>query len=137
MSAWLLRDAVREFAEKPCSQRNLAERLDRMLDNEKFETYSAWLDDGWLTEPAQLREGGETVTLIREEDLGEIEDELGPRYAKPSQWTAARLVPWTIPMLYRRGFQPVDRISGYPVAPRGSVTYSKAEGATWARADKT
>ena len=107
-----------------------------MFDTERFETYSAWLDDGWLTEPRQLREDGETVTLIREEDLGEIHAELGPRHATPSRWTAARLVPWTIPMLYRRGFQPVDRIGGYPIAPRGSVDYSKTEGATWAKADK-
>jgi CRISPR-associated endonuclease/helicase Cas3 len=131
------RQAVNEVAGKPCSQCDLAQRLDCMFDTEKFETYSAWLDDGWLTEPAQLREGGETVTLIREEDLGEIEAELGPRHAKPSQWTAAKLVPWTIPMLYRGGFQPADRIGGYPIAPRGSITYSEAEGATWARAEKT
>jgi CRISPR-associated endonuclease/helicase Cas3 len=126
------RQAVTELTGKPCSQRHLAECLDKMIVAEEFEEYSAWLDDGWLTTPAQLRDGGNTITLIREEDLTDIEDELGLRYAKPSQWTAAKLVPWTIPMLYPRRFQPVDHIGGYPVAPQGSITYSEVEGAAWA-----
>lgn len=127
------REAVRELAGQPCSQRDLAQRLDKMTDAQQFETYSAWLDDGWLTEPAQLRDGDNGITLIREEDLEEIEKELGPEHAKPSKWTASRLVPWTIPMLYRRGFQAVKRIGGYPVAASGDVSYSEAEGATWAK----
>jgi CRISPR-associated endonuclease/helicase Cas3 len=126
------RQAVKELAGQPCSQRDLAERLDQMIAAEEFEEYSAWLDDGWLTEPAQLRDGGNTITLIREEDLAAIKAELGPRNAKPSQWTASKLVPWTIPMLYPRRFQPVDRIGGYPVASQGDITYSEVEGAAWA-----
>jgi hypothetical protein len=102
-----------------------------MIDSEKFETRSAWLDDGWLTEPAQLRDGDAGLTLIRQEDLSEIELELGPEEAKPSKWTASRLVPWTIPMLWRRGFQPLRRVGGYPVAAQGLVTYCRKEGATW------
>ncbi|HEY7425607.1 MAG TPA: CRISPR-associated helicase Cas3' [Gemmataceae bacterium] len=125
------RGAVRKLAGQPCSQRDLAERLDRMTDAEKFEDYSAWLDDGWLSEPAQLRDGDGSITLIREEDLAEIVAELGPEHAKPSKWTSRSLVPWTIPMLYRRGFQPVRRMCGYPVAAQGTVAYSFEEGATW------
>ena len=127
------REAVRELAGLPCSQRDLAQRLDKMTDAEQFETYSAWIDDGWLTEPAQLRDGDQGITLIREEDLRDIEKELGPEHAKPSRWTAAKLIPWTIPMLYCRGFQAVKRVGGYQVAASGTVTYSEAEGATWAR----
>jgi len=125
------RAAVRELAGQPCSQRDLAERLDGMVDTEQFETFSAWLDDGWLTEASQLRGGDTGITLIREDDLDEIERELGPESSKPSKWTSRLLVPWTIPMLYRRGFQPMRQAGGYPVAARGSVAYSVEEGATW------
>jgi CRISPR-associated endonuclease/helicase Cas3 len=130
------REVVRDLTEMPCRQRDLAERLDCMTDAEHFETYSAWLDDGWLTEPAQLRDGGESITLIREEDLGEIEQELGAEHAKPSKWTSRSLVPWTIPMLFRRGFQPVGRVGGYPVAAAGAVLYDEREGATWANVER-
>jgi CRISPR-associated endonuclease/helicase Cas3 len=127
------RKAVRELAGQPCSQRDLANRLNEMTEAEEFEDYSAWLDDGWLTEPAQLRDADGGITLIREEDLEEIERELGPEYAKPSKWTSGRLVPWTIPMLYRRGFHPVRRAGGYPVAAAGTVAYTVEGGATWAK----
>lgn len=126
------RRAARELGGLPCSQRGLADRLNEMTDAEEFDDYSAWLDDGWLTEPAQLRGTDGAITLIREEDLKEIEAELGPENAKPSKWTSANLVPWTIPMLYRGGFQLVRRIGGYPVAPVGTVLYSEKEGAEWA-----
>jgi CRISPR-associated endonuclease/helicase Cas3 len=121
------RAVVAELDGKACSQRDLAERLDRMDEAERFEEYSAWLDDGWLTEPAQVRDGDASITLIREEDLSEIEREVGPR----KKWTHGKLVPWTIPMLLRstHGW---DRWGGYPVAPAGTVRYCEKEGAEWA-----
>jgi CRISPR-associated endonuclease/helicase Cas3 len=125
------RAAVRELAGRPCSQCDLAQRLDRMAEAEQFETYSAWLDDGWVTEPGAVRDGDTTVTLIREEDLSEIGRALGPEHAKPSQWTSRSLVPWTIPMLHRRDFRPARRAGGYPVAAAGTVAYTTEEGATW------
>jgi CRISPR-associated endonuclease/helicase Cas3 len=125
------RETLKELAGKACSQRDLAQRLDGMVDPERFETYSAWLDDGWLTEPAALRDGDASITLIREEDLAEIEAELGAEYAKPSKWTYRSLVPWTIPMLYRRDFRPERRASGYPVAASGTIGYRREGGASW------
>jgi CRISPR-associated endonuclease/helicase Cas3 len=125
------RSAVRDLAGQPCSQHDLAKRLDDMACAEQFETYSAWLDDGWLTEPAQLRDGDGSVTLIREEDLDEVEQELGPEYSNRSRWTSRSLVPWTIPMLYRREFRSERRAGGYPVALKGTVNYTLEEGATW------
>ncbi len=101
-----------------------------MIDPERFETYSAWIDDGWLSEPGQLRDGDRSVTLIREEDLKSIQQELGPEYARPSKWTARSLVPWTIPMLYRQ-FEMKGRAGGYPVAAAGAVAYCEKEGASW------
>ena len=125
------RAVVAKFNGKPCCQRDLADRLDKMEDAERFEEYSAWLDDGWVTEPAQVRDGDASITLIREEDLDEIEREVGPR----KQWTHGKLVPWTIPMLYRKEFTFTVREGGYPVAPAGAVSYCEKEGATWARSE--
>ncbi len=122
------RAAVAAFDGKACSQRDLAERLDRMDEAEEFEEYSAWLDDGWLTEPAQVRDAETSITLIREEDLAEIEREVGPR----KKWTHGKLVPWTIPMLCRKDFYPADKAGGYPVAATGTVRYCEKEGAEWA-----
>ena len=127
------RSVAKELADKPCSQRDLAMHLETMDENEQFEEYSAWLDDGWLTEPGQLRDSDSGVTLIRQEDFTAIEAELGPWGAKPTKWTSASLVPWTIPMLMRRGFQPVERRGGYPVAANGMINYSESEGASWIR----
>jgi CRISPR-associated endonuclease/helicase Cas3 len=121
------RALVKEMAGLPCRQKDLAARLDNMVENEQFKTDSAWLDDGWITEPAAVRDGDESVTLIREEDLAEIKLELGPE----SKWTAATLVPWTIPMRYRKTFKPTDRKCGYPIAPIGTVNYCEKEGASW------
>jgi CRISPR-associated endonuclease/helicase Cas3 len=123
------RAAVAEFDGNPCSQRDLAARLDRMGDAERFDEYSAWLDDGWVTEPAQVRDGDASITLIREEDLDEIRREVGPR----KQWTHGKLVPWSIPMLYRKGITFIGREGGYPIAPAGTLPYSEQEGATWAK----
>jgi CRISPR-associated endonuclease/helicase Cas3 len=124
------RAAVNELGGEPCSQRDLAVRLDNVNDAEKYKEYSAWLDDGWLTEPAPLRDG-DSITLIREEDLDEIADKLGPEHNKPSKWTSRSLVSWTIPMLHTRDFEPVRRAGGYPVVANGTVTYTREEGATW------
>ena len=122
------RGRTRRPAVQPAQLGKPARRDDRSW---QIETYSAWLDDGWLTEPAQLRDGDQSVTLIREEDLAEIERKLGRQSTKPSRWTAKSLVPWTIPMLYRREFRPERRVGGYPVAPTGAVDYCDKEGATW------
>ncbi len=125
------RDVIRELAGSPCSQHDLAQRLNRMADAGEFDIYSAWLDDGWLSEPVQIRDADSGITLIREEDLAQIEHELGPEYRRPSKWTFRSLVPWTIPMLHQRGFHPERRAGGYPVAMAGTVAYCEKEGAEW------
>jgi CRISPR/Cas system-associated endonuclease/helicase Cas3 len=122
------REVIAEFDGKPCSQRDLADRLDRMTGSETFEERSAWLDDGWVTEPAHVRDGDSSITLIREEDLAKIEQEVGPR----KTWTHGKLVPWSIPMLFRRSFYYAEKAGGYAVASTGTVHYCEKEGATWA-----
>ena len=128
-----MRDAVASLRGKPVSQRDLAVRLDLMITEEKPHTYSAWLDDGWLTEPAPVRDGDDGITLIRAEDLEDIKKELG---SNEKYWTSRNLVPWTIPMTYRKDFAFERRIGGYPLAPNGSVEYSETEGAKWPSKNK-
>ena len=86
-----------------------------MVAAKEFKISLGWTN-GWLTEPASVREGDNSITVIREEDLAEIEMELGKEHAKPTRWTNRSLVPWTIPMQYRRGLDFDRRAGGYPVA---------------------
>jgi CRISPR-associated endonuclease/helicase Cas3 len=123
------RRTVAELNGKPSSQADLAARLDGMLDREEPDRSSAWLLGGWLSEPQPAREGDQSITIIREEDLREIESELGREDRRV--WNHKRLVPWTIPMLYDRRFVFTRRVGGYPLAPTGTVHYNVKEGATW------
>jgi CRISPR-associated endonuclease/helicase Cas3 len=124
--------AVAELAGRPCSQKDLAARLDEMFVDETFEEMAAWLDAGWVTVPTPVRESDASVTVIREEDLAEIEQGLGREHAKPSQWTFQSLVPWTIPMSSPNRLT-TRRLhaAGYPVAAAGTIAYCEREGAAW------
>jgi CRISPR-associated endonuclease/helicase Cas3 len=124
------RAAVAELAGQPCSQAMLSRYLDRLNDAEDVDTSSVWLNGGWQTYPLPAREGDQSITVIREEDLDEVVQELGPESSK--RWTQKRLVPWTIPMLYDRLFTSDRRAGGYPVVPKGTVHYDE-EGASWRR----
>jgi CRISPR-associated endonuclease/helicase Cas3 len=126
------RTTVAELGGRPCSQKDLAERLDAMFVDEEFEEGSAWLDGGWVTVPAHVRDAGASVTVVREEDLAAVEAELGPGHAKPARWSFQSLVPWSIPMnspgRLRTNRPPAG---GYPVAAAGTIAYCEKEGATW------
>ena len=93
---------------------------------------SAWLDGGWVTVPAPFRDSDASVTVIREEDLADIEKELGKEYVKPSRWNFQALVPWSIPMNSPKRLR-TNRLpaGGYSVAAAGTITYSEKEGAAW------
>lgn len=126
-----MRDAVKELGDRGCSQHDLAMRLDRMIDVEKFETYSAWLDDGWLSEPAAVRDGDRTITVVRKEDVRDIETDL--LCSDPTRRRKARLalMRMTIPMPYRRDFRPSGKANGYPIAEEGTISYCNSVGAKW------
>lgn len=124
------RDAVKELAGQSCSQKDLADRLDAMIDAEAPEMYSALFDDGWVTEPMPVRDGDQSITIIRAADLNEIEGQLGSDRKK---WSAGRLAPWTIPMNYPKGLKPFDwqKAGPYPIASNEVLSYSEQEGAQW------
>jgi CRISPR-associated endonuclease/helicase Cas3 len=125
------RDLIAAVAGQPLSQKDLSERLKNMFVNEEFQEHSAWLDGGWLTVPAPVRDAEASVTVIREEDLGLIEAELGKEHAKPSRWNFRSLVPWTIPMNTPGRLRSDGKAGGYPVAALGNINYCEKEGATW------
>ncbi|MBX3436863.1 MAG: CRISPR-associated helicase Cas3' [Planctomycetaceae bacterium] len=122
-----------EHSSTPVSQRDLANTLQGMQgDSEAYREriYSAWLDGGWQSESLPTREGSNSITVLRAEDVEQTEKALGkPRRKLKS----AEVIPMTIPMLIERGFKFEDqRVAGYPVAPAGSIVYGEAEGASWA-----
>jgi CRISPR-associated endonuclease/helicase Cas3 len=117
------RNAIRSLAAQPCSQQHLANFLNQMQSSEGWSDRlnCAWLDGGWETEPLPARDGDNSFTIVREEDLQHISH---PR-------SAANVIPWTIPMTVPQGFMWNRRVSGYPVTPKGKVHYDAVEGATW------
>lgn len=130
-SMMAMREAVDCFAstKEPCSQRDLAQKLDAMLDDEEPDESSSWLDGGWLTYPTPVRAGGQDgITVIWEDDLKAISESLGSDRRK---WTASRLAPWTIPMNSRRNIHLPERAGPFPIAPTSLLRYSEAEGAEW------
>ena len=126
------RSAVTALAGRPCSQKDLAARLDGLFVDETFEEGAAWLDAGWVTVPAPVRESNASVTVIREEDLSEIERALGKEHARSSRWTFQALVPWSISMSSpRRLVTSRPPAGGYAVAASGTIAYCDMEGAAW------
>ena len=124
------RTAVKELAGRPCSQAHLAARLNEMKDAEEPDDRSALFDDGWVTAPMPVRDGDQSITVIWEPDLTEIERELGKNR---KFWSAGKLAPWTIPMNLRKGLRFYDwpKAGPYPIAPTDVLDYSEAEGAQW------
>jgi len=126
------RETITELAGQSISQRDLAERLDRMDDSEEPETYSALFDDGWVTEPMPVRDGDQSITVVRHADLSEIETKHGKGRNK---WSASKLAPWTIPMNFNRNFHrglALKEYGGpYPIATDDVLEYTEEEGGQW------
>jgi CRISPR-associated endonuclease/helicase Cas3 len=120
------RTAISKLAGQPCDQAGLATFLAAMKTQEDWTESSTWLQGGWESEPLPAREGDNSVTVIREEDLLDIERTIGRESART--WTSQRLVPWTIPIL-AKGFRWKRRVGPYPLAELGTVPYNKTEGA--------
>ncbi len=120
------------------TQHMLAVKVAELQSNENLPEYSAWLDGGWQSEPLPLRDGDNGITIVRQDDLEELATDKYGRYDKKD------VVPITIPMLYKKGFNFEVRAAGYPVARMSSesewiVEYrwneetKQGEGASWQR----
>jgi len=117
------RDMIDELAGSALSQSTLAVYVQRMQSNEDWSrtVHSAWLDGGWESQPLPARDGDNSITVLREEDIAYLSADAKTR----------DVIPWTIPMLFKRGFNWDRHVRGYPVARRGSILYDEIAGASW------
>lgn len=104
------------------SQADMKKELDTLAQAEELKLHSSWLDGGWESRQATLREGGATITVLLEQDHEAIrEAEQGGR---------GKLAAWTVPVLYKpEKLRILDTIKGYPLVD--GVQYSEEAGAEW------
>jgi len=131
-----LADAVEKIDELdgvPCSQEMLGTMINGLQSEEELPEYSAWLDGGWQSEQLPAREGDNSITLVRQEDLAGLNRLPNGKFDKND------VIPLTIPMLFQRGFDWTERAAGCPIAPVGTLRYDWdetaqiGEGAAWQR----
>lgn len=116
--SWLVNLAVDDV-----SQQQLADAWEQTGDQPPDLVPSAWLDGGPTTMVTELREASPGITLLMEEDLGRVRanrNDLG-KLTLPMTPTKLPCQAW-------------PRERGLPIAPRGTITYSKTRGATWKNA---
>ena len=118
------RYAVRKLAEehRALCQRDLKNALDGMpevVDDIKF--HSAWLDGGWESKPATLREGDATVPVL----LAQHEDGIRKRINEIGKSGAVK--EWLVPILVSKEVRRVGDIGGYPLV--SGVEYDEEKGA--------
>ena len=125
---WSELKASREIVERLCngdavlSQADLKKEMDTLAQAEDLKLHSSWLDGGWESRQATLREGGATITVLLEQDRENIKE------AEQSGW--GKLAAWTVPVLYKPEKLDIsDTIKGYPLVK--GVLYNDETGAEW------
>ena len=119
------RDAVGKLAAEGriLSQRDLKKALDEMaeaVDDIKF--HSAWMDGGWESMQATLREGDATVPVL----LAQHEDDIRKRIKETGKSLAVK--EWLVPILYdKKDVCVLRKIGGYPLV--SGVEYDEEKGA--------
>ena len=103
------------------SQEALKKELDNLTQKEELKLHSSWIDGGWESRQATLRESGATITVLLEQDHEEIK--------RAERGGRGKLAAWTVPVLYKPQLKILDTIKGYPLA--GGVQYSEEIGAEW------
>ena len=91
------RDAVGtlagEYRNRALSQRDLKETLDGIPEAEDIKFHSSWLDGGWESRQADLREGDATVPVL----LAQHEDDIRGRAKEIGKSAAVK--EWLVPIL--------------------------------------
>ncbi len=112
------------------SQADLHDRLNNLPDDDNFKLHSAWLDDAWESGQATLREGANSITVIRKEDEASIREQCNSKYP-----TTREVMEWTIPMNGPMNGIPHDAIvgimGGFPLIAEEYLGYDKIKGAEW------
>jgi CRISPR-associated endonuclease/helicase Cas3 len=85
---------------------------------------SAWLDDGFVTEPQPLRESSPGITVILEEDARAVrrEEKCAVAFALPMTPPPG---PWA------NAWRQWCKVGCYPVAPAETISYDPLRGAEW------
>lgn len=118
------RDAVRQLTDQGgvVSQLDLKQTLNRMAEGSNdIKFHSAWVDGGWESKPATLREGDATIPVLlqqHEDTVRERTIEVGPALAVKE---------WLVPIVQRDGIHVVRRVGGYPLV--SGVEYDEEVGA--------
>ncbi len=113
--------------DKALSQATLKKELETLNQKEELKLHSSWIDGGWESRQATLREGGATITVLLEQDHEQIKEE------RQGGW--GKLAAWTVPILYKpEKMRDLDKIKGYPLVP--GVQYSEETGAEWPDANE-
>ena len=123
--SWELLDQIEG---KPVSQRDLKEKLTALTGEETPKTYSAWMDDAHLSARRPLREDGASITVVLEQDLSAIREELAG-----TNPTSENLAARTVPMYYSSDADFVGRCGPFPIAARETIEYNEETGARWTR----
>jgi CRISPR-associated endonuclease/helicase Cas3 len=114
------RDWFAKLADDGISQKHLAEVWEQTVDQTPDLVPSAWLDGGPETTVKELRDGSPGITVLMEEDLVRV---------KANRKELGKL---TLPMTPTKlPWQGWVRERGLPVAPAGTISYSKMRGAEW------
>ena len=118
------REAVQRLTDRGAviSQHDLKEVLNRIPEAENdIKFHSAWLDGGWESRPATLREGDATLPVLLEQH----EDLLRARRAEAGARLAVN--EWLVPILPSKKVRVLRRVGGYPLV--SGVAYDEEVGA--------
>lgn len=108
------------------SQRDLSEVASQLGCHTPELVKSSWLEGNWCTYPDFLREGGYTITVLLQQDLGDIREAANQRKDKSFLREAQR---WSVPIRIPKNLHKWKRIKFYPVAPSDEIYYSEETGA--------
>ncbi len=126
----LLAEAV---TKKVISQKDLAEIATKLNSYIPELVNCVWLTGDWETYPGFLREGGYTMTVLLEEDLGEIGEEAKRKNKSFMEVAQGYSVSIRIPK--KHNWREWKRKKFYPVAPPKAVFYSQETGAEEQKCD--
>lgn len=115
------------------SQEDLAQIAVQLNSRTEEEVHSRWLEDNWCTYPDMLREGGGTVTVLLQDDLGKIRDASDLKKSQGKKWTFMQEAQgWSVPIRMPKNlkdFYEWDRCRFYPIAPSDQIFYCEETGA--------
>ncbi len=113
------------LGESDLSQRSLVDAWTPSSKAPVANTVSAWLDGGFCTEAAALREGSPGITIVLPEDADSVRS--GARSA------VEVAIPMNPPPGPANAWRDWPTVRFYPIPPQDVVTYDALRGAQWRR----